>query len=283
LANSLEWKEVQWKSKAENMEMQHGLDISELKRTHEEELREVQQRLEGELAKQLKDAQSRPVRQEGAPPTTVSLSGPMAWLASLRCPVRNLPGNLAESPDSAAFCQYICWRILNAMDGMIALLCNSGDYKIVEATRAACMTWSSSALHGQSVLRLVNGPSRAAWLKKAFQMHQSMADSSSDGIPGFLVRDLGCEEFTAKTGQTFDCSVVTAHLPAEPRCGKQPALLVIIKPQRSTKGGALQQQAPQRHQPAPRIEPSARAGGPDLSVQSEVSSVHPDDSASNIL
>jgi len=283
LANSLEWKEVQWKSKVENMEMQHGVDISELRRKHEGEMKEAQLRLEEELAdvqQQLEDAQRRPVIQEGAVPSTASLSGPMAWLASIRCPVRNLPGSL---PDGATFCQDICWRILNTVQGIIALLCNSGDYKIVEATRAACMTWGSATLQGQSVLTLVNGPSRAAWLRKAFQMHQCIADSSSDGIPGFVVRDLGCEEFTSKTGQAFDSSVITAHLPSEPRCGKQPALLVIIQPQGVTKGGVPQQQAPQQHQPAPRIVPSARSGGADFSAQSEVSSVHPDDSASNIF
>merc|ERR1712032_683484 len=138
---------------------------------------------------------------------------------------------------------------------------------------------------GQSVLTLVNGSSRAAWLRKAFQMHQCIADSSSDGIPGFVVRDLGCEEFTSKTGQAFDSSVITAHLPSEPRNGKQPALLVIIQPQGLTKSGVPHQQAPQQHQPAPRIKigPSGRAGAADSSAQSEVSSVHPDDSASNVF
>jgi len=289
LANSLEWKEVQWKSRVENMEMQQGVEVSELKRRHDTEMKELQRKLEGELAdvrQQLTDAQSRPVVQECAVPASASSSGPMAWLANLRCPVRNLPGNLSGSPDGAAFCQEICWRILNTVQGIIALLCNSGNYMIVEATRAACVTWGSAALQGQSVLTLVNGPSRAAWLRKAFQMHQTIADSSSDGngIPGFVVRDLGCEEFTSKTGQAFDSSVITAHLPAEPRFGKQPALLVIIQPQGVTKGGVPQQQAAHQPQPAPRIEQGARAGGgADFSAQSEVSSVHPDDSASNIF
>merc|ERR1712129_538203 len=104
----------------------------------------------------------------------------------------------------------------------------------------------------------VNGPSRAAWLRKAFQMHQCIADSSSDGIPGFVVRDLGCEEFTSKTGQAFDSSVITAHLPSEPRCGKQSALLVVIQPQGVTKAGVPQQQATNQHQAAaPRMDFSA--------------------------
>jgi len=286
LANSLEWKEVHWKSKVENMEMQHGVDMSDLKRKHEGDMKELQLRLEGELAdvrQQFEDAQRRLVMQEGSISTKPNLSGPMAFLASLRCPVRNLPGNMACSPDGAAFCQDICWRILNTVQGIIALLCNNGDYKIVEATKAACMTWGSAALQGQSVLTLVNGPSRAAWLRKAFQMHQCIADSSSEGIPGFVVRDLGCEEFTSKTGQAFDSSVITAHLPSEPRCGKQSMLVVIMQPQGFTKGGVPQQHAPQQHQPAPRIESSGRGGGADFSSQSEVSSVHPDDSASNIF
>jgi len=285
LANSLEWKEVQWKSKVENLEMQQTAEIADIKRQGEKE-KEAAVRLEAELAEvrqQLEEVQAAARAQaelvKAQPPASPALATG-SWLAVLRCPVRNLPGGQTpSSADGVAYCQDVCWRILNSIQGITALICTLRDYKVVEATRTACMTWGSAALFGQSVLTLVNGPSRAAWLRKAFQMHQNIADTQNEGVPGFVVRDLGCEEFTTKTGQVFDSSVITAHLPAEPRCGKDAALLVIIEPQDS---GA---RAPPSSAPA--AQPVARGGdhrvGNQSSAHSEVSTVDPSDSASNIF
>uniref|UniRef100_A0A6T1M5W8 Uncharacterized protein n=1 Tax=Alexandrium monilatum TaxID=311494 RepID=A0A6T1M5W8_9DINO len=283
LANSLEWKEVQWKSKVENMEMNHAAATSDLERRRGAEVKELTLRLEGELAEarqRLEDSQKErskleeKVREPVAPPSAPS------WISRLRCPTRGLPGASSSNIDAAAYCQDVCWRILNMIQGTTALLCSINDYKILQATRTACMTWGSAALHGQSVLTLVNGPSRAAWLRKAFQMHQSIADTASEGVPGFVVRDLGCEEFTSKGGQAFDSSVITAHLPAEPACNKEAALLVIIEPQSNQRGAPSAPAAPVP-QPVGRVDP--RGGGNQSSAHSEVSTVDPSDSASNIF
>mmetsp|Transcript_90382 Transcript_90382/g.255986 ORF Transcript_90382/g.255986 Transcript_90382/m.255986 type:complete len:171 (+) Transcript_90382:2-514(+) len=159
-------------------------------------------------------------------------------------------------------------------------MCSIRDYEILEATRTACLTWGSAALHGRSVLTLVNGPSRAAWLRKAFQMHQSIADTQSEGVPGFVIRDLGCEEFTSKTGEVFDSSVITAHLPEEPRCRKEAALLVIIEPQRQPGDVAAHARQSVRAAPPAHPAPMVERGGEG--AHSEVSSVDPSDSASRI-
>lgn len=282
ITNSLEWKEVQWKSKVENMEMNHSAAIADLRRRHESEVKELTLRLEGELTEvrqRLEDAQEKSKQEEKVREPAVQAVAP-SWLTRLRCPTRGLPGAVSTSSDSAAYCQDVCWRILNTMQGITALLCSIRDYKILQATRTACMTWGSAALHGQSVLTLVNGPARAAWLRKAFQMHQSIADTQNEGVPGFVVRDLGCEEFTSKTGQTFDSSVITAHLPAEPGCNKEAALLVIIEPQANQRGTPSAAPSAVPQQPVGRVEPR---GGNQSSAHSEVSTVDPSDSASNIF
>merc|ERR1712012_1013475 len=94
--------------------------------------------------------------------------------------------------------------------------------------------------------------------------------SLGSGIPGFLVRDLGCEEFISKSGKVLDSSVITVHLPPEPKCGKDGALLVIIEPQNDS---------PAQHDP-----PVVSNTGSRTRESSEVSTstVSPSDSASNI-
>jgi len=289
LLNKLEWKEVQWMNKVENMEMQRKIEVEELKQQHELRLKEKLRLAEEnqELKKKLEAIQKQKAeleeRVKSLPSAAMSL---FSMPALLRCPLRNFVGGLgASSADGGArYCQEICWRVLNAMQGVTALLCNVNDLQIVDASKSAHMTWGSSLLHGQSILTLVNGPSRAAWLRKAFQVHQQIAEMEQKETPGFVVRDLGCEEFTNKQGQIFDSSVITAHLPTEPSRGKEAAWLVIIEPQASNV------------KLSPVIPPGGASRGPtwnsdhrnwppnqSASAQSEVSSINPSDSASNIF
>jgi len=281
LTNTLEWKEVQWQNKFETMELQQAAELADLKRCKEANLKE-KNKLEAEnaeLRSQMEVLQKEKQQLEAAtkaqpPPPPQSLAP--AWLQRLRCPVREVGSGPPPSPGEAAHCQDICWRILNTMQGVTALLCSVRDFVILEASKTACMTWGSSALHGQSVLTLVNGPSRAAWLRRAFQLHQDVAEGSTTQ-PGFVVRDIGCEEFTNKSGHVFDSTVITVHLPAEPRCGKTAAWLVIIEPQGGSNANPSAVPGPSN---SSRVE--ARRGN-QRSSQSEVSSVNPSDSASNIF
>jgi len=282
LANTLEWKEVQWKNKFETMEMQQESEVADLKRCDETSIKErtkleaenAQLRSQVEVLQEEKQQLEAAAKAQPQPPPSSSAT---AWLQRLRCPVRHSESGPCQSSGEAAHCQDMCWQILNNMRGVTALLCSARDFLILEASKTACVTWGSSALNGQSVLTLVNGPSRAAWLMRAFQVNQGMAESSSATQPRFVVRDIGCEEFTNKSGHVFDSTVITAHLPAEPSSGKSAAWLVIIEPQVGS--NAINSALPG---PSTSSRVEARRGN-QRSSQSEVSSVNPSDSASNIL
>jgi len=292
LLNTLEWKEVQWTNKVETLERERKVEIDELRQQYEAKVKEKLCLAEEneELRKKLEICQKQKLELEGrlkAIPTT-AMSFVVGGLGLMRCPVRSLVGNFPSiAPEAAAcYCQEIAWRILNAMQGVTALLCNVHDLQIFDASKSAHLTWGSALLHGQSILTLVNGPSRAAWLRRAFQVHQQIAESEQKETPGFVVRDLGCEEFTNKQGQVFDSSVITAHLPSEPCRSKGAAWLVIIEPQYD--GGKIPQPlpTPSSSKAQPCATPSTfeqSRGWATQSEQSEVSSVDPSDSASNIF
>merc|ERR1712232_915673 len=198
-----------------------------------------------------------------------------SWIDWLRCPVRNMvipSGSSSVSGD--CYCQEMIWRVLTAAQGITALLCSRGDFLILEATKTACLTWGAAALRGQSVLNLVSGPFEYRWLKRALPILQYIADTQSDRIPGFVIRDIGDEQFKSKTGQVFIASVIIVHLPAEAKCGNNGALLVIVEPppnlnsppaasanRQSARGSRQEKEQP----PKPK------------STQSEVSSVDPKD------
>merc|ERR1719222_1372149 len=116
------------------------------------------------------------------------------------------------------------------------MLCATSDLQIIEASKKACVVWGSSQLLGQSLLSLLPHQSGAAWLKRACETHQKLADVEQRGVPGFLMRDLGCLEFQNKAGNPFDLSVLMVHLPEEPRCSKQKSLLVILQPMEEESG-----------------------------------------------
>jgi len=248
LANDFEWKELQWKTQIENAQ----LELADTKR------RSVSASDVTEL--QSSDSQRAPVQDAQR-----AECEPAVALGWLRCPVRNAGPSRVLHP---AFCQEFCWKVVCEISGTVALWCSVSDHNIQQASREANRLWGSAMLEGQSVFSLASGPSSASWLKKAFQSHQRIADMDQKdrGLTGFIVRDLGSESFASKSGGTFDASVITAHFPAEPGCGRPGAVLVILdRPRTSSRGGA-----PQR---------GPRRGGSEVSA----SSVSPSDSASNVL
>jgi len=248
LVNNFEWKELQWKTQIENAQ----LELADTKR------RSVSASDVTEL--QSSDSQRAPVQDAQR-----AECEPAVALGWLRCPVRNAGPSRVLHP---AFCQEFCWKVVCEISGTVALWCSVSDHNIQQASREANRLWGSAMLEGQSVFSLASGPSSASWLKKAFQSHQRIADMDQKdrGLTGFIVRDLGSESFASKSGGTFDASVITAHFPAEPGCGRPGAVLVILdRPRTSSRGGA-----PQR---------GPRRGGSEVSA----SSVSPSDSASNVL
>merc|ERR1711966_168024 len=91
-----------------------------------------------------------------------------------------------------AYCQEFCWKVLSQVSGNLALWCSMRDYTILEASREANVVWGSALLTGKSIFSLASGASSAAWLKKAFQCHQRMAEMEigpDRSAPTFIVRD----------------------------------------------------------------------------------------------
>merc|ERR1711879_404359 len=112
-----------------------------------------------------------------------------------------------------------------------------------------------------------------------------MGKGQNEGKHSLVVRDLGCEEFTSRSGKSFDASIITAYFPSE-ASNKEAMLLVIIEPQKvqqaqespGTSSGVC---APGNHNTGGGTSRTDRRGG-HSSGNSEVSTIHPDDSASNI-
>lgn len=223
LVHKLEWKEVQWKGKLDSMELQQAAEVGQLKQHYETEVQEMKQQLE-EAQEQTRKASARGF----APPPPP----PPSFLGLLKCPVRSFdaPGRQSAGRSDAAHCQTVCWKVLNSVPGVSALLCSTEGLEILEASKKSCMIWGSAALHGQSLLTLVHQPMGAAWLKRAIETHQKLAEVESGELHGFLMRELGCIEFRDKAGRSFDSTVITAHMPAEPRCAKLKAMLIIFQP-----------------------------------------------------
>lgn len=275
LVNDFEWKELQWKTQIENAQ----LELADTKRRSVSEDQSPAAASEAS-AKGALEARPAPKDSQRAGGETGLVLG---WL---RCPVRDAGPSRAQKP---AFCQEFCWKLVNEISGTVALWCSVNDHIIQQATREANRLWGSAMLEGHSVFSLASGPSSASWLKKAFQSHQRIADTDQKdrGLTGFIVRDLGSESFASRSGDTFDASVITAHFPAEPGCGKPGAVLVILEPQPGPGGSASQpagldgSRQPSRPRGAAIQRGQRRGGGPSSEVSA--SSVSPSDSASNIL
>jgi len=280
LVNDFEWKELQWKTQIENAQ----LEVDDLKRRLASEASKHQLRieaLEASAKEALEEARAPP---PSPPPAPAEPALALGWL---RCPVRSAGPPRVEQP---AFCQETCWKVVTEISGIVALWCSVSEHVIKQASREANRLWGSSMLEGKSVFSLANGPSSASWLKKAFQSHQRIADmgQTDRGIPGFIVRDLGSETFASKNGDPFDASVITAHFAAEPGCGRPGGVLVILErlELKPALGGSAAHAAgfAEGAQPSrPRGAPSQRGHRRGDSTSSEVSSVSPSDSASNVL
>lgn len=265
LVNTAVWKELQWTSQIENLQ----LELEETKRRHESDVKRLEFSISaGEVA-------AREAVEVRPRPQDASVAGQDASILGwIRCPMRSSRGPGGIRP---AFCQMTCWKVISAMSGVVALWCCMKDHTILESSREANRIWGSAMLQGKSLFSLVSGPSGAAWLKKAFESHQRMAQMEhvDEGLPGFIVRDLGCEAFCSKSGDDVDATVIMAHFPAEPSRGRAPALLVILETEEvaatRARGAALSRQTPGR---TARRTPSSTGSA---------SSVAPSDSASNVF
>lgn len=141
--------------------------------------------------------------------------------------VRNLLDVDLGPAEEPLFLQDICWGMFLAFNftykKMPAFLCDSSDYRILDISHAACWLWGAR-VQGESVLDLLDSNLRTVWPCDALEVGSDSAD-----ITDVLVRDLGSGLFVSNKGMTFDASVITVHLPAEPARGTRAAMIVIME------------------------------------------------------
>lgn len=242
LQHTLEWKEVQWKSKMEHLE----LEYNELKRRQHDEVARIKKggddttaefkrkvdALEQEKAFLAHNSNGTSSDASGA---SDSAAGGVGWLGLLRCPTRLADSGSLSSGGSgvmhATHCREVSWQLLGILPSTIALLCEVPGLKVIDITVGARTTWGE-ALQGSLVVSLLSSPQSAAWLRRAIVTHQNLAslDGSPGDVPGFAVHTLGQLEFRDGGGVPFESSVTVAHLPSEPRLGKAATVIVVVEP-----------------------------------------------------
>lgn len=244
LAHTLEWKEVQWKSKIEHMELEHA----ELKRRQDQEVAALKKKLDDtvvdfkrklDAAEQEKAHLAQSMQAAAAAAPQPAAPGPVNWLALLRCPSRQAPEGshgsgyptFQGSPMDPAHCREVGWQLLTMVPTVIALLCDVPGLKVLGVSDGAKATWGE-ALVNSLVVSLLASPTSAAWLRRAIVTHQNLAalEGSPGEVPGFAVHALGQLEFRDASGRPFESSVTVAHLPAEPKLGKAPTVVVVVEP-----------------------------------------------------
>lgn len=283
---SMENQQMQWKDKVQSMEETQIHVLAELKRQfeidkkvvqHEQNnrARDLQDRLDLALLQlsKLKAAQSSSARVPSDSAVAPEPAQTPLW--RLMCPSRMSKEEPSLAPPESAVCapcRYVIWRVVGLVNDSIALLCNSVDFEILEASKRAFSIWGSASLRGHSLMSLVKSPMRASWMQSKIRE----AKPGMGPVPKFMVKDLQCMELQSKEG-TFDASVVVAHLPDE--LGKPPSMLAIFQ-QLSTQSA---QQRPKREQQGRGGRLSRRSGySPAQSMASSSASVSPSDSVSCI-
>jgi len=287
LQHTLEWKEVQWKSKMEHLELEHA----ELKRRQEGEVAKLKKQLDDTIsdfkrkldaAEQEKAALARSGGLGSGASGSVAAGG---LLALLRCPTRLADSggtSYSSGATDAAHCREVGWRLLGLVQGAMALLCEVPGLKVLDVTEGAKTTWGEG-LAGSLVVSLLASPTSAAWLRRAIVTHQNLAslEGSPGEVPGFAVHTLGQLEFRDGGGRPFESAVSVAHLPVEPKLGKAATVVVVMEPlakaEPARKPGGSRRSA---------LGGGTRAGSAVLSVAGGASVVSddvlPSDSASNI-
>jgi len=263
IEGEMEWKEVQWKTQLETLEINHWTALAELKSSKQSEASKMRRDFEDEIVQlraalekskqaalkvpKIKEPESWPnlaaslansakSDSSAAPEMTPESSpGLLAGLVHrLRCPGRRFgfakaektsnPGDVgSDSGGGAQHCQAVSWEIVRRMPGVTALLCSLPDLVVQQATPEACKIWGSANLHGELLLRLVTSPTRGAALQKALNDNPPVEE-----VPGFCIKDCRCMELRNNNGQNFDASITAIRLPPEPGLQKAAIGIVII-------------------------------------------------------
>lgn len=294
---------LQYRAELTEIRQQHALDIQKQEEDFYQSLAEAQQiaqanqsatastaatsALGNSSAKKPEEppGQGYPLEPE-LPPTPLGVEEASidSWIPSwVRCPRRRFAGALSSTQDmSGAACespnygQDMLWEVLNAVPNLAALLC-SLKLEVLDLSRAAQV--ALGIIPGsKSLTSILRHPGRAAWIKKSIDAHQDIAEEGWEGMPGFLIRNLGTEEFVSGGKAAFMSPLVTVHLPEDRLRNRSAALLVFLDPpgQSSHSGDALKGR---------RSTPRMTAMPSNLSRSSDEgpASVHASDSVSQVL
>mmetsp|Transcript_4787 Transcript_4787/g.14027 ORF Transcript_4787/g.14027 Transcript_4787/m.14027 type:complete len:1071 (+) Transcript_4787:122-3334(+) len=292
LQHKLEWKEVQWKDKLDTMELQYASDVAKLKKTNDQELNQLKEKFDqeiSELNKSIEDLEQMSQQGEAEPGAASEVSRALpdkptrsllSVLSLFRCPTRADAGG---STSQSAFCQAMCWHVLNSVPEVTALLCELKDLQISSVSKKAYKVWGGSSLHGHRLLSLVHSREEATWLEKAIDSNQKSTDLEKSEVGGFLVRELGCLAFRSRNGECFDSITTTVHMPEEPACGKGKAVIVILHPLLDEDEEPHRRRTHSTYKDPQDKHGSIRGLGRHSGVRSEVSDdVAPSDSVSRV-
>jgi len=305
LRNEKESLKVYWQGLLEHEQLQHLADVARLEKLEEslqmeketnvrlgESLAESERQLDEALqAKDQAEAVAKAQLLEAAEKEISNRTGFTGVFSWVRCPARASSSTTATARFSAGgnsgadanlpSLQAAVWQMINAMQGVTALLCNSETLKITDATKKACALWGSASLRGCTLASLIFDDLTASWLRR--EVSDSSIPVGESGDAGFTVRGIGCIEFRNKLGSTFDSSVLCARLPPEVSPPKAPLLLLVVEPM----DGEQMQERKKTHTPALSNSQWPHKGSfrtePSSGVQSIVSDdITANDSVSNI-
>eukprot|EP00929_Paragymnodinium_shiwhaense_P008441 TRINITY_DN11239_c0_g1_i1.p1 TRINITY_DN11239_c0_g1~~TRINITY_DN11239_c0_g1_i1.p1 ORF type:complete len:1039 (-),score=295.83 TRINITY_DN11239_c0_g1_i1:194-3310(-) len=238
LTHTLEWKEVQWKTKLETMEMEHAADMAEIKKKHKEQVATLKKQMKEQMAEATRDLQQKLLAAQSSVGKAAAAKAEQTqsvWTilaASMRCPTRAAVGDTDGGDGSigAACAQDVTWRVVNSMNAIMAVLCDFPNLAVKDASREASLVFGN--LQGRTLVNMLSGSTRAMWLQKAIRTHQDLAEmhGGPESVPGFAIHPLGRLQFKEASGRSVDFTVTVSHLPAEPILGKPCMLLVVLEP-----------------------------------------------------
>eukprot|EP00929_Paragymnodinium_shiwhaense_P013570 TRINITY_DN121422_c0_g1_i1.p1 TRINITY_DN121422_c0_g1~~TRINITY_DN121422_c0_g1_i1.p1 ORF type:complete len:453 (+),score=97.28 TRINITY_DN121422_c0_g1_i1:103-1359(+) len=267
--------------KAEEREVQWAAAIAELKQSHKAQLEEQLKALREQLdvvQRERDQAQARLQRAAAAAaePGKGGLAPIISQILGAGCPSRRR-SSASASGAVPTYCQATCWATVEAIPGVVALLCAFPGLEVLEVSRSS-LGFFKRSVTGMPLTGLLAEAQRAQWLRKAVLAHHELAQLELDPTKpvGLGAHKLGAIAFTDGR-DTFTGELTTLHLPEEPALNKQPAILVVIESQSVTR----------HNMPGPFMQMKLAGGfrkNSQVDADSDVSAsdIDPSDSASQI-
>lgn len=267
LLNKIECTEVQQRVIEEHITRQFQVDLHTYQAAHRQEIQEMQDRFERDMAEARSRLQAAlkaqahaeaiarsatetsakalqaALAQEGAKAQRTSV---FDFVRQLRCPSRSssseafregsastesmMKAHRMGTEETTAYGQDLLWEVLNAVPHASVLLCTKPPkMEILSASKNAQAALGLASGSTRTLTALLRNPARASWIKKSIMAHQDIADEGWEGVPGLLIRNLGTEEFHGEGTAGFASPVITVHLPPDATRGHDSALVVLLE------------------------------------------------------